>query len=173
VAREELVAEVARASKRDPGTVEKIVDAMMRDLDTDKDTKLSVAEVTAGVRKVGENYVVQQNVRRAQVVMEAFVKYKRAHSDATPATMDEMVKLRLAPEEAFRCIMADGNEKGWGYARPDRDQSTPGDIVIYSQGGVDSTGKYVVGLNDGSVAALHDGDAAFGKIPGVKARIVK
>lgn len=173
VTREELVAEVARASKRDPATVEKIVDAMMRDLDTDKDTKLSGAEVAAGALKVGENYVVQQNVRRAQVVMQVLAKYKSDHNGAAPAAIDEMVKLGLAPEEAFRCVMADGNEKAWGYTRPDKDKATPTDIVIFSQGGVDSSGKYVVGLNDGSVAALHDRDAGFEKIPGVKARIVK
>ncbi|HSH93835.1 MAG TPA: EF-hand domain-containing protein [Roseimicrobium sp.] len=173
VSREELVVEIAKSSKRDPATVEKMVDAMIRSLDTDKDAKLSATEIDAGARKVGENYVVQQNVRRAKVVMEALAKYKTDHGGATPVALEGMVKIGLAPEEALRCIMADGNEKAWGYTRPQDGKAAPGDVVIYSQGGVDSAGQYVVGLNDGSVAGLHDGDEALGKVPGAKVRIQK
>jgi|GEM_PF-3839471 len=82
VTREELVAEIGKDPKRDPQTVEKIVSAMMRDLDTDHDGKLSPAEIANGARKVGQNASTKQDVNRAQLVMDALIEYKKGHDGA-------------------------------------------------------------------------------------------
>src|SRR5438034_6681481 len=77
VTREELAAEISKDPSRDPETVEKIVATMMRDLDTDNDGKLSAAEIAAGARKAGQNAATKQDVRRAQLVMDALAEYKK------------------------------------------------------------------------------------------------
>ena len=115
VTREELAAEINKDPNLDPKTVEQIVSAMMRDLDSDHDGKLSRAEITEGARKAGENAVTQQDAERAQQLVDALGEYKGKHDGTQPAELQELAALHLVPEIALRCILADGQERAWGY----------------------------------------------------------
>ncbi len=163
VTREELAAEIAKDKKRDAQTVEEIVNRMFHDLDTDNDGMISKAEVAAGVRKVGQHAVVEDDVRRAQQIMNAIAEYKNQHNGARPSDLDELVKLGLIPQAALLCIVADGGKRAWGY-KANYEGGTS--VSLASPSPVDSDGQWIVGLNDGRVLSLHDDTLTCDRILG-------
>jgi EF hand len=170
VTREELAAEISKDPSRDPKTIEQIVSAMIRDLDADHDGKLSAAEAIEGARKAGENATKKENVRRAQAVMEGIAEYRRKHGIG-PANLDELARLHLVSDTALRCVLADGNEKPWGYAASNERATGPNDVILFSPGRVDAEGTYIVGLGDGRVLGLHDTELELEKVPRLKMRV--
>src|SRR5436190_4382793 len=115
VTKAELVQAITNETKADPATVDQIVSTIMKDLDVDQDEKLSASEIDAGAIKAGEHAVADANVKRAQRVMDALIKYKKQHDDTLPATLEELSNLNLLPTVALQCILVDGNEQPWGY----------------------------------------------------------
>jgi len=163
VTREELAAEIAKDKKRSPQTVDEIVSGMFHDLDTDNDGKISKAEVAAGARKVTEHAVVEDDVWRAQQVMNAITEYRNQHDGARPGNLDELLKLGLVPQAALLCIVADGGKRAWGYkANYEGDTA----VSLASPSPVDSGGQWIVGLNDGRVLGLHDETLTLDRILG-------
>jgi hypothetical protein len=144
---------------------------MMRDLDTDHDGKLAAAEIAEGARMAGRNAATKQNVRRAQLVMDAIAEYKKKHGGTQPAKLGELPKLHLVPDTALHCILADGSEKRWGYAPGDNRTNAENAVILFSPGRVDSDGTYVVGLGDGRILGLHDTELELEKVPRLKMRV--
>jgi hypothetical protein len=170
VTREELVAEIRRSTGGDAATVEQIVSTMMEDLDTDHDGKLSAAEIDAGARKAGEHAATEVNVNRAKRVMDALFEYMQKHNDSPPAALAELTKLGI-PAAALQCILADGEEKPWGYEPGDSHATGKNAVVLFSPGRVDSQGTYIVGLADGRVLGLPDTDLELEKVPRLKMNV--
>ena len=157
---DELAAELSTETARDPKVVEQIVSAMMRDLDSDHDGKLSGAEIAGGARKAGENAVTKQDVQRAQQLVDALSEYKEKHAGAQPAELQELAALHLVPEITLRCILVDGNEKPWGYERT----SDANAVTIFSPGPTNSDRQYIVALGDGRVLGVHDSEFDLDKV---------
>jgi EF hand domain-containing protein len=153
VTREELAAEVAKDKNRDQQTIDEIVSRMFSDLDTDNDGTISKAEVAAGAHKVAEHAVVEDDVRRAQQIMNAIAEYKNEHRGARPGNLDELVKLGLIAQAALVCTVADGGKRAWGYKENYEGETA---VSLASPTPVDSDGQWIVGLNDGRVLGLHD-----------------
>lgn len=171
VTRAELVAEIGKGG-RDPEIVEKIVDNMLRDLDADKDGRLSPAEITAGALKVGQTFTTKQNVSRAKQVMAAWDEYRTQHKGVAPASLDELAKQNLVPANILRCIVADGQEKPWGYNTEYKAADGESAVIVYSPGAVDTEGQYLVGLADTRVLGLHGSDLDLEKIPKLKMQVI-
>ena len=162
VTRQELTAEISNRGKRSPQEVERIVDSLMSELDTDKDGKLSIAETLVGARKTTERMITKADVRRAQEIMFQLGTYKKTHNGSLPAKLDELEKLNLVNKEVLLCTMTDGSEKAWKYT-PEKSANS---VIILSPGAVDSDGQYIAGLNDGRVLGMQDKDLSLEKIPG-------
>jgi hypothetical protein len=158
VTREELLAEVSKA-KPDRETVEQVVSAMMSELDTDHDDKLSATEIAEGVRKTGEKAIRKEDVRRAQQIVDALAQYKQRHDGAQPETLEDLARLKFVPAGALRCILAGGEEKPWGFERA----YDPRTVTIFSPGPINSERQYIVGLADGQVLGVQDSDLQIDK----------
>jgi hypothetical protein len=157
---EELAAELSRGTVPDPKVAEEIASAIMRDLDSDHDGKLSGLEIAEGARKAGENAVTKQNVERAQRLADALTEYKKKHDGTQPTALQELATLHLIPEIALRCILVDGNETPWGY----QPVSSGNAVTIFSPGPINSDRQYIVALGDGRVLGIHDNEFELDKV---------
>jgi len=171
VTREELVSQITKETGGDAATVDQIVTTIMKDLDGDHDGKLSASEIDAGVRRAGEHAAVEANVNRAQRVMDVLGEYMAKHTDAPPAALEELTKQNLAPPTALQCILADGDERPWGYEPGNLHATDQNAVVLFSPGRVDSEGTYIVGLVDGRVLGLPDTELELGKVPRLKTNV--
>ena len=160
VTRKELSVEISKDPQRDSKAVEQITAAMMRDLDTDRDEKLSKAEIAEGARRAGENAITKQDVLRAQQLVDGLNGYKEKHDGKQPGELQELAVLHLVPETALHCILADGQEKSWGYQLP----TDVNAVTIFSPGPTNSDRQYIVALGNGTVLGVQDNELELDKV---------
>jgi transcription termination factor NusB len=154
VTKEELTAEIASDPNRTAEQVDNIVAAMIQDLDSDHDGRLSKAEVAEGARRAGENAITKQDVSRAQQLVDGIAEYKQKHDGAQPANLQELARLHLVSAKALNCALLNGSEQPWGY-RPATDSNA---VMIFSPGSVNSEHQYIVALGNGRVLGVQDTD---------------